>query len=228
MNIGNNERFHELAHKVLAEEAQPTEQSELQALIAENAELKEEFEQMGAESAAAREILPLLEDLQHSHGRIPPPPTQRLQNAVREVFERRPESRGEVHELLARLESWAGRKIGAEREHLMHLISSVRQSMSAPSGEAFPKAAMLQAPMARYASTRQLGEEAEARRAHEPEGAAKKRALEFEDRLRSLEARLRQAEQIAHECRQEMRGLIEAFEGVREVPEREKRAGTSD
>ena len=228
MNIGNKERFHELAHKVLAEEAQPTEQSELRALIAENAELKEEFEQIGAQSAAAREILPLLEDLQHSHGRIPPPPTQRLQKAVCKVFERRPESPGEVRELLAKLESWAGRKMGAEREHLMHLISSVRQSISAPSGEAFPEAAMLQTPVARYASTRQLGEEAESRKARESEVAAKKRDLEFEDRLRSLEARLRQAEQIAHECRQEMRGLIEAFEGVREVTEKEKRAGTSD
>ena len=57
MNISDDERFHELAHKALANEAQPAEQAELQALIAENPKLKEEFEQMGPESAAARDYL---------------------------------------------------------------------------------------------------------------------------------------------------------------------------
>lgn len=221
MNM-SDERFHELAHKALGKEATPAEQRELRALIAEKPALKEELEQMSTEVAAVREILPLLEDIEHPRHGTPAPPMQRLQRQVQEVFKQKPESPGELRELLARLESWAGRKMGAERKHLMELISSIRQSMSAPSGEVFAEAAMLQAPMARYAARRRLSEEAEFRVARETEEEAKKRESEFEDRLRSLEARLQQAEQIAHECQEEMRGLIKAFAREREVRRKEK------
>lgn len=223
MNMSNDERFHELAHKALGKEATTAEQQELRALIAEKPELKQELEQMSTEVSAVREILPLLEDIQHPRHGAPAPPMQRLQRQVQEVFKQKPESSGELRELLARLESWAGRKMGTEREHLMELISSVRQSLSAPGGAVFAEAAMLQAPMARYATRRRLSEEAEFRAARETEEEAKKRELEFADRLRSLEARLQQAEQIAHECREEMHGLIKAFAREREVRSKERR-----
>ena len=54
----NDERFCELAHKALAKEAQPAEQAELQTLFTGDPTLKSEFEEMGAEAAIAREILP--------------------------------------------------------------------------------------------------------------------------------------------------------------------------
>ncbi len=83
MNMDNEERFHELMHKALAIVAQAAERAELEALIAEHPDLKEEFEKLGAENAAAREILPLLEDIEHPQGTIPPPPMARLRQVVR-------------------------------------------------------------------------------------------------------------------------------------------------
>jgi anti-sigma factor RsiW len=72
MNMSNEERFHELAHKALSKEAQVAERAELQTLIAENPKLKEEFEQMGAESAAAREILPQASAARYAPGTAGP------------------------------------------------------------------------------------------------------------------------------------------------------------
>jgi hypothetical protein len=210
MNIGNEERFHELAHKALANVAQPAEQAELRALIAENPKLKEEFEQMGAESAAAREILPLLEDLQHPHGRIPRPPMQRLQKEIREVFKPRPESQGEVRELLARLEKWAGVRIGAERERIMELISFLRESLSTTLAERARPAASLRVKACHYPLTTTPAVEEKAQETTRLE-------IEFEKRLRSLEARIRQAEEITRECREEVRGLLEALARERET-----------
>lgn len=48
MNTGDNERFHELAHKALAKQATQAEQRELRALIAEDPKLKEEMEHLVA------------------------------------------------------------------------------------------------------------------------------------------------------------------------------------
>ena len=218
MNIGNEERFHELAHKALAKEAQSAEQAELRALIAENPKLKEEFEQMGAESSAAREILPLLEDIQHPQERIPPPPMQRLQKAVREVFEPRAESPGELRELLARLEQWASRKMGAERERMRELIGFVRESLSAQgSAPAAGEMATLHSRRLRYAAAPMLQEEVHACAIPVEPEETKTQEAELEDRLRALEARIRRAEEITHECRDEVRGLLEAFARQREA-----------
>lgn len=228
MNMSNDERFHELAHKALGKEATPAEQRELRALIAEKPELKQELEQMSTEVAAVREILPLLEDIQHPRHGAPAPPMQRLQRQVQEVFESRAESPRELRDLLARLEKWAGRQIGVERERVMELISSLRTSLSAAAGgeQVMAEASMLRAPMARYAAApRRLREEAEvhAIRETEEEESRKRTAAEFEKRLRSLEARLSQAEHVTHECREEMRGLIEAFTREQEAWAERKR-----
>jgi hypothetical protein len=40
---------------------------------------------------------------------------------------------------------------------------------------------------------------------------------EMENRLRAPEARIRRAEEITHECRDEVRGLLEAFARSREA-----------
>lgn len=222
MNM-SDERFHELAHKALGKEATPAEQRELRALIAEKPALKEQLEQMSIEVSAVREILPLLEDIEHPQHDIPRPPMQRLQREVQKVFEQQPESSGELRELLARLEKWARRRIGAERDRAMELVSSLRRSLSETGDEVLTEAAMLRAPMARYAARRLISEEAEVRAAREPGEEAQRRELEFAERLRALEARLGQAEQVAHECREEMRGLIETFAREREARRKEKR-----
>jgi hypothetical protein len=222
MNMSNEERFHELAHKALARAAEPTEQAELQALIAENPQLKEEIEQMDAETSVARELLPLIEDLQDPRRDMPQPPMRRLQRAIQEVFGPRAESPGELRELLARLENWAERQIGHERHRLVELISDFRSSLSAPRGEHVIGLRVVQACAAPKAS--RLREEAEVLAMGEGEEERKKREAQFEARLRSLEARIRQAEQITHECREEMQGLIEAFASDREARAERKQA----
>jgi len=224
MNISREDRFHELAHKALAKNAQPSEQAELRGLIAESPKLKEEFEQMGAESAVAREILPLLENVQHPHGRIPPPPMQRLQKAVREVFEPHPESQAELGELLRRLDKWAARRLGVERERVMELISFIRESSEAAGREpVLAEMAMLHKLSPIYAAAPQLKEEDEVRPVGEME-EDRKRKGEFEERLRSLESRICQAEQVMHECKSEMLGLLEAFTRNQEARAERKRA----
>jgi len=130
MKARKKERFHQLVHKVLVKQAQPDEQAELQSFITEHPELKQEFDQLGAEELALREILPLLEDIQHPRIGLPQPPVKRLQMEIREVFEPRRESQGELRELLAALEKSAGRRVGAERERLLELISAVHHSPS--------------------------------------------------------------------------------------------------
>jgi len=224
MNKGNEERFHELAHKVLAKVAQPAEQSELRALIVENPKLKEEFGQMGAESRAMREILPLLKDIEHPQGKFPPSPMQRLQKAVREVFEPPPEPRGEVREWLARLEKWASSGIGTERDRIMEFISFLRKSPAAGGEPVLAEMALFRTPASRYAARPRLEEEAEARAISEMEEQSKKRDAEFEDRLRSLEARIRRAEQLTHACQEEIQGLLETFIHERKDRQERKRA----
>ena len=218
MNMSNEERFHELAHKAFANEAQEAERAELQALMAENPNLKEEFEQMGAESAAVREILPLLEDIEHPQGSIPPPPMARLQKVVREVFSPRKESVGELRELLVRLEQWASRQVGAERERLKELIAALRESVSAQGGApAAGRMAALRSRRVRYEAAPLFEEEVMAYALPPEREEARPEEEELENRLRALEARIRRAEEITHECRDEVRGLLAAFARSREA-----------
>src|SRR5437899_3338719 len=110
MNIRDEERFHELAHKALANENQANEQAELQTLITEHPKLKEEFERIRTETAVAREILPMLEDLKYPQKGIPRPPMRRLRKETREVFiSYGAESKRELHDLIAALEAWIDR-----------------------------------------------------------------------------------------------------------------------
>jgi len=218
MNTIENERFHELAHRALAKQAAPAEQRELGAMIAENPNLKEELERMGGEAAVLREILPLLEDLQHPIPDIPPPPMTRLRKEVGEAFAARAKSKNELGELLGRLENWARKQAGSSCGEVMAMVSVLRGSILGARGEDLQfEEAMIRAPEIAYGAPR-LREEAEANvRAQE----LRRRQDELMRRLRSLESRIRQAEEISHDCRNEVRGLLEAFAREREiVPER--------
>jgi hypothetical protein len=214
MNISDNERFHELAHKALAKQATPGEQRELRALIAENPKLKEELEQIGGETSVLRELLPLLEDLQQPPRGIPHLLMERLKSEVGEVIDANAESKSEIVDVLARLEKWARQQVGASRDEVMAMIAVLRESiLSGGSEEPVAEAAMLRAPEIAHTEPR-LREEAEAgARAEEK----RNRQAELERRLVSLEARIRQAEEITHACRDEVRALLEAFLREREA-----------
>lgn len=110
MNIGDNERFHVLAHKALSKQATPAEQRELRSLITENPKLKEEMEELGGEAAIIREVLPLLEDLEQPPSGVPHPLMDRLKREVGEVIDANRKSKGDLRELLSKLEDWAHRR----------------------------------------------------------------------------------------------------------------------
>jgi hypothetical protein len=86
MNLGSENRFHELARKVLGKEAQAMDLEDLRVMIARYPALKADFERLRAEIGATREILPLLEDIQHPQREVPPAPLPELRQAVQDVF----------------------------------------------------------------------------------------------------------------------------------------------
>ncbi|MEI6195197.1 MAG: hypothetical protein WCS42_12790 [Verrucomicrobiota bacterium] len=206
MNISDNERFHELAHKALAKQATPTEQRELGAMIAENPKLKEAMEQMGGEAELLRELLPMLEDLQHPMPDIPPPPMELLRSEVGKVFESRKKTKAELGELLARLEKWARQQAGTSRDEVMAMVNVLRSSFLGEATEdLMADVAMLRSTtIACAAPTIMEGAETYARA-----DESMRRHAEVEDRLRSIDQRLRRSEEISRECREEMRRLLE-------------------
>ncbi|HOX60012.1 MAG TPA: hypothetical protein P5205_22095 [Candidatus Paceibacterota bacterium] len=126
--MSNEERFVELAQKALSKKAQPSEEAELRALLAASPKLKNDFEQMGAEAAAAREILPLLEDIEHPQGPIPPAPMARLRREVRAVFAERETGRSGLRDLLAELEKWVRRDPApATRQEGASLVQALQE-----------------------------------------------------------------------------------------------------
>jgi chromosome segregation ATPase len=229
MNTNSEDRFHELAHKALAEDTLPAQQEELRALVAENPKLKDELDQMRAEVAVAREILPLLEDIQRPLEGTPGAPMARLRKEIAEVFEESSAWKTEVQGLLGKLEKWAGRVTGTEREHLMAAIAAVRQALSARGKATCWAAAALPPPRTR---TREMSASMKELRARllaeedmiEADPAALenrpdlcpaerategKRRAELELRLRQLEDWIGEAEEAAHRCRAEARVLRE-------------------
>jgi hypothetical protein len=148
MNI-DDERFCELAQKAIAKKAAPAEQAELEALLAGDPKLKEEFEEMGVDAALAREILPLMEDIEHPQGMGGHVPVERLRREVGEVFARRRASRRGLGELLAEIEKWVRRDPArAAREEGTALVRALQELLlggavlreEAASFEAAPRA----------------------------------------------------------------------------------------
>lgn len=220
MNTGDNERFHELGHKALAKQATQAEQRELRALIAENPKLKEEMEHLSDEAGVIRELLPLLEDLQQQPRGIPDLLMDRLRTEVGEVLDANAKSKNEIVDLLMRLEKWARQQVGASREEVTALVALLRGSLLAREGEGrgAEPAMLRQSDLTTmrgshfaYAAPRLM----EAVEARSREEELRSRA-ELEKRLLSVEARLRQAKEITHECRAEVRALLETLSRERE------------
>ena len=142
---------------------------------------------------------------------------ERLKKRVARVFAKRQPPEGELVELLDRLEQWAARKFGEEQKRLIELTSFLRQSSASVSESVSAKVRVPRPLASQSFSAPRLRNEAEARANREQAEETKRREIEFEDRLRSLDARIRHAEEIARECRDEMRGLLEAFARAREA-----------
>ena len=222
MNMSDNERFHELAHKVLANAAEPAERAQLQALIAENPPLKKEFSQLGKEAEAAREILMLMEDIDvgydpHQEPSMPPP-MERLRTAVQEVFE--PGStmsvgrvQGRVGRSLQILEHWAGRQVGAGQKEVLDSIASLRRAFMAMSR---PRELQAEATLSRGKAFIQSHETLLHSRPEQrviSKGSVQARGrrgreAELMPRLVALERRIRDIEATARDCRQELSELL--------------------
>jgi hypothetical protein len=86
----NDERFFELAMKVIAGQARDVERAEFQALLDDKPELKAEFERLQADARMAKQTLPLVSATETTVGQFPAYARERLQTKVREALGRPP------------------------------------------------------------------------------------------------------------------------------------------
>jgi hypothetical protein len=211
MNRHDEERFHELAHKVLSEEADPAEQDDLRALIAGDPKLKNEFEQLATESTAARELLMLMEDVEHPQGPIPPVPMAVLKQRLAQAFVERKSSPRDIFDSLRKLHRWANAQIGADREIVMMSLNVLQDALLARSDLPIASRVQLEssrqfilpkAMPARHAMSYGMQQNIE----------ATNRMVEFRSRMVALERRLRESEEMTKQCRHEIQQLIESFD----------------
>jgi hypothetical protein len=88
MNSMNDERFFDLAMKVIARQCTDAERAELDALLARAPELKTEFARLQAEVRVAKEVLPLVNATEATGGELPAYARGRLQTKVRQTLGR--------------------------------------------------------------------------------------------------------------------------------------------
>ena len=88
MNSMNDERFFDLAMKVIARQATDVERAELDALLAREPELQPEFERLRAEVRVTRDSLPLVNATEATVGELPAYARGRLQTKVRQTLGR--------------------------------------------------------------------------------------------------------------------------------------------
>ena len=93
----NDDRFFDLAMKVIARQATEAERAELDALVARQPELKAEFECLQTDVRLAREVLPLVNATEATVPELPAYARGRLQTKVRETLGR-PSVTGEAPE----------------------------------------------------------------------------------------------------------------------------------
>lgn len=84
----NDERFLELAMKVIARQATDAERAELDARLAQEPALRAEFERLQTDVRVAKEALPLVEATQATGGELPAYARGRLQTKVRQALGR--------------------------------------------------------------------------------------------------------------------------------------------
>src|SRR5437667_12024582 len=84
----NDERFFDLAMKAIARQSTDAERAELESLLANQPELKAQFEQIRAEAHLAKEVLPLAAAAESTAGELPGYARERLQTKVRQTLGR--------------------------------------------------------------------------------------------------------------------------------------------
>lgn len=90
----NDERFFDLAMKVIARQVTDAERAELDALLARAPDLKAEFDRLQADAQTTKDALPLLGATQATVGELPAYARGRLQTKVRQTLGR-PQTSGE-------------------------------------------------------------------------------------------------------------------------------------
>ena len=88
MNSMNDERFFDLAMRVIARQAGDAERAELDALLAREPELRAEFARLQADAHVAKDALPLVNAMETTAGEFPAYARERLQTKVRQTLGR--------------------------------------------------------------------------------------------------------------------------------------------
>ena len=84
----NDERFFDLAMKVIARESSDAERAELDGLLAREPELRAEFARLQADVSVAKDALPLMDATEATAGELPAYARGRLQTKVRQTLGR--------------------------------------------------------------------------------------------------------------------------------------------
>ena len=108
MNTMNDDRFFDLAMKVIANQATDAERAELDALVAARPELEAELTRLRSEAAVAREAVPLVDAVDAAAGTVPAYARGRLQTKVRQTLGR-PQQADEPKEARQRSAMWGWR-----------------------------------------------------------------------------------------------------------------------
>ena len=90
----NDERFFDLAVKVIARQAKDAERADLDAMLADKPELRAEFMRLEADARVAKDALPLVNAMRETKGELPVYARGRLRTMVRQTLGR-PESAAE-------------------------------------------------------------------------------------------------------------------------------------
>lgn len=96
MNGMNDQRFHDLAMKVLARQATEAERAELESLLTSNAQLKAEFERLRVDVRIGTELLPVVAATEATAPEFPSYARERLQTKVRQTLGVNPQSAKEA------------------------------------------------------------------------------------------------------------------------------------
>ena len=108
MNTMNDDRFFDLAMKVIASQATDAERAELDALLAAHPEFGAELARLRSEAAVAKEALPLVEATEATADKVPAYARGRLQTKVRQTLGR-PQTADEPKEAGQRSAMWGWR-----------------------------------------------------------------------------------------------------------------------
>ena len=110
MNPMNDERFFDLAMKVIACQCTDAERAELDALLVREPERGAEFARLEADARVAKEALPLVDATQATAGELPAYARGRLQMKVRQTLGR-PKTSDEPNRARERSAMWAWQRV---------------------------------------------------------------------------------------------------------------------